>query len=287
MSPRDVENGTSAPSLRWTRPGGLHLTRKRPWRSTCCSSTTGARPHRTTTCRWTSGRQTRSPRTCSSCTTSPPARGDRRVRRRTGAVARGHLGPLRRHRPSAGHRGPFAETKDLIAGWMTIDVDCHERALELAAELSAAPGAGGEPIHEWPRPPVPRRASDGHGVTRGGQGPAAESHPSVIGISSAAELTSRRPRTPSRTPWSGRARVAGRPAARPQGVDGHLASRRLLDAPAPTPPGAGASCSSRRSRRRNPGAATRRHPRAVLPVRPPRPCHRRRRSRSPCARSPA
>ncbi|MDT0278087.1 YciI family protein [Blastococcus goldschmidtiae] len=45
--------------------------------------------------------------------------------------------------------GPFAETKDLIAGWMAIDVDSYERALELAAELSAAPGAGGEPIHEW------------------------------------------------------------------------------------------------------------------------------------------
>ncbi|RPE29343.1 YciI family protein [Kitasatospora cineracea] len=45
--------------------------------------------------------------------------------------------------------GPFAETKDLIAGWMIIDVDSRERALELAAELSAAPGAGGEPIREW------------------------------------------------------------------------------------------------------------------------------------------
>jgi hypothetical protein len=39
--------------------------------------------------------------------------------------------------------GPFAETKDLI------DVDTYERAVELAGELSAAPGAGGEPIHEW------------------------------------------------------------------------------------------------------------------------------------------
>ena len=28
--------------------------------------------------------------------------------------------------------GPFAETKDLIAGWMVIDVDTYERALELA-----------------------------------------------------------------------------------------------------------------------------------------------------------
>ena len=45
--------------------------------------------------------------------------------------------------------GPFAETKDLIAGWMVIDVDTYERAIELAGELSAAPGAGGQPIHEW------------------------------------------------------------------------------------------------------------------------------------------
>ena len=45
--------------------------------------------------------------------------------------------------------GPFAETKDLIAGWMIIDVDSQERAVELAGELSAAPGAGGRPIHEW------------------------------------------------------------------------------------------------------------------------------------------
>src|SRR5256885_8601056 len=45
--------------------------------------------------------------------------------------------------------GPFAETKDLIAGWMIIDVDSYDRAIELAGELSAAPGAGGKPIHEW------------------------------------------------------------------------------------------------------------------------------------------
>src|SRR4051794_7370572 len=45
--------------------------------------------------------------------------------------------------------GPFAETKDLIAGWMVIDVDSYERAIALAGELSAAPGAGGKPIHEW------------------------------------------------------------------------------------------------------------------------------------------
>jgi hypothetical protein len=32
---------------------------------------------------------------------------------------------------------------------MVIDVAIYERALELAGGLSAAPGAGGKPIHEW------------------------------------------------------------------------------------------------------------------------------------------
>jgi hypothetical protein len=45
--------------------------------------------------------------------------------------------------------GPFAETKDLIAGWMVVDVDSWDRAVELAGELSAAPGPGGTPIYEW------------------------------------------------------------------------------------------------------------------------------------------
>ncbi|NHA67447.1 YciI family protein [Phycicoccus flavus] len=45
--------------------------------------------------------------------------------------------------------GPFAETKDLVAGWMAIDVDSEERALEVAAELSSAPAAGGRPLGEW------------------------------------------------------------------------------------------------------------------------------------------
>jgi hypothetical protein len=42
--------------------------------------------------------------------------------------------------------GPFAETKDLIAGFMIIAVDSPERAIELAGELSAAPGKDGKPI---------------------------------------------------------------------------------------------------------------------------------------------
>ena len=45
--------------------------------------------------------------------------------------------------------GPFAETKDLIAGWMAIDVDSPERAHEVAAYLSSAPGQGGVPLQEW------------------------------------------------------------------------------------------------------------------------------------------
>ena len=45
--------------------------------------------------------------------------------------------------------GPFAETKDLIAGWMVIDVDSVERAHEAAAFLSSAPGPGGKPLQEW------------------------------------------------------------------------------------------------------------------------------------------
>ena len=45
--------------------------------------------------------------------------------------------------------GPFAETKDLIAGWYVVDVDGWDRAVELAGELSLAPGKDGKPIHEW------------------------------------------------------------------------------------------------------------------------------------------
>ena len=45
--------------------------------------------------------------------------------------------------------GPFAETKDLIAGWYVIDVESWDRAVQLAGDLSAAPGKDGKPIHEW------------------------------------------------------------------------------------------------------------------------------------------
>ena len=51
--------------------------------------------------------------------------------------------------PRGGGRRPVRGDEGPDRGWMVIDVDSYERAIELAGELSAAPGAGGEPIHEW------------------------------------------------------------------------------------------------------------------------------------------
>lgn len=51
--------------------------------------------------------------------------------------------------------GVFPETKEFLAGYWVIDVPSHERALEIAAEASTAPGAAvtdgvGHPIdHLW------------------------------------------------------------------------------------------------------------------------------------------
>ena len=45
--------------------------------------------------------------------------------------------------------GPFAETKDLIAGWYAIDVESEARAHEVAAFVSSEPGPGGRPMQEW------------------------------------------------------------------------------------------------------------------------------------------
>jgi hypothetical protein len=42
--------------------------------------------------------------------------------------------------------GPFPESKELLAGYRMIDVESVERALEIAAEGSAAPGPDGAPI---------------------------------------------------------------------------------------------------------------------------------------------
>ncbi|WP_040834052.1 YciI family protein [Nocardia brevicatena] len=45
--------------------------------------------------------------------------------------------------------GPWAETKEFLAGYWIVDVDSEERALEIAAQASAAPGPGGKPIGEY------------------------------------------------------------------------------------------------------------------------------------------
>lgn len=44
--------------------------------------------------------------------------------------------------------GPFAEAKELLAGYRMIDVESQERALVIAARASAAPGPGGAPIRQ-------------------------------------------------------------------------------------------------------------------------------------------
>ena len=44
--------------------------------------------------------------------------------------------------------GPYPESKELLAGYRIVDVETVERALEIAARASAAPGAGGAPIRQ-------------------------------------------------------------------------------------------------------------------------------------------
>ena len=42
--------------------------------------------------------------------------------------------------------GVFPETKDFLAGFWIVDVDRPERAWEIAAKASSAPGPGGQPL---------------------------------------------------------------------------------------------------------------------------------------------
>lgn len=41
--------------------------------------------------------------------------------------------------------GPFPESKEFLAGFWLVDVESEERAIEIAARTSAAPGPGGKP----------------------------------------------------------------------------------------------------------------------------------------------
>jgi hypothetical protein len=43
--------------------------------------------------------------------------------------------------------GPFAEAKEFLAGFWIIDCENKERAYEIAARASAAPGKGGVPMN--------------------------------------------------------------------------------------------------------------------------------------------
>ncbi|MBA3259817.1 MAG: hypothetical protein H0T68_10190 [Gemmatimonadales bacterium] len=43
--------------------------------------------------------------------------------------------------------GPFPEAKEFLAGYWIVEVDRAERAYDLAAKASAAPGPGGAPLN--------------------------------------------------------------------------------------------------------------------------------------------
>ena len=47
-----------------------------------------------------------------------------------------------------GTDGPFPESKELLAGYRLVDVETAGRAIEIAAQASAAPGAAGGPIRQ-------------------------------------------------------------------------------------------------------------------------------------------
>lgn len=54
--------------------------------------------------------------------------------------------------------GPFAESKELLAGYQLVDVVSEARAIEIAARISAVPGPGGVPLRQ---PVGVRRVMDG------------------------------------------------------------------------------------------------------------------------------
>jgi hypothetical protein len=44
--------------------------------------------------------------------------------------------------------GPYAEAKEQLAGFQVVDVDSIDRAIEIAARVSAVPGPGGVPTRQ-------------------------------------------------------------------------------------------------------------------------------------------
>jgi hypothetical protein len=67
--------------------------------------------------------------------------------------AEGLSGPDQAKRVRAGSDGKpitdgvFPEAKEFLAGYWIVDVESPERAYEIAAEASAAPGVGGAPLN--------------------------------------------------------------------------------------------------------------------------------------------
>jgi hypothetical protein len=43
--------------------------------------------------------------------------------------------------------GPFPESKEWVAGWWIVDCESEQRAVAIAAAVSAAPGPGGLPLN--------------------------------------------------------------------------------------------------------------------------------------------
>src|SRR4051812_18267524 len=68
-------------------------------------------------------------------------------------AAEGLAGPDQAKRVRAGKDGKpitdgvFPEAKEFLAGYWIVDVESPERAYEIAAQASAAPGPGGEPLN--------------------------------------------------------------------------------------------------------------------------------------------
>lgn len=52
------------------------------------------------------------------------------------------------HRPPVVSDGPFPETKELVAGYRLVEVASLDRAIEIAARISAGPGIGGAPVRQ-------------------------------------------------------------------------------------------------------------------------------------------
>ena len=92
---------------------------------------------------------------------------ERRVRRRTGAVTGRNVGPLDGDGRPPVTDGPFAETKDLIAGWMVIDVDSL-RASRRARRRAVGSAWGRRQADQRVArgPTLPDRAPERHPVTR-------------------------------------------------------------------------------------------------------------------------